>query len=202
MGLPGELELCWKDLAPSSSASLLGSARVGGGSQLVSRWTLWRGTWKGRSDTPVRTWWVPTGFSLSLPLCACLLSVSGVVSVTHRLCSPSSPPVGPGVGVGVGDLSPVACLPSETPGVGADGAVSYGPPGLRHPPQCCCSVWAAGAIPLPTWPGPGPPTPSRAFSMRGPRQVRSAQLRRHPQAGAGLEEHLHASLFPKVPKVL
>lgn len=75
------------------------------------------------------------------------------------------------MGVGAGDLSPAACLPSETPGVGADGAVSYGPPGPRHPPQCCCSVWAAGAPHPNVARASGAPRPSQGLVHAGPTQV-------------------------------
>lgn len=86
-----------------------------------------------------------------------------------QLLQPLIPTSSPGwEGVGAGDLSLAACLPSETPGVGADGAVSYGPPGPCHPPQCCCSVWAAGAVPTPlTWPVLGPPRTSQGLLHTG-----------------------------------
>lgn len=58
-----------------------------------------------------------------------LLSLLQALSLGHRALAASRPPVSPGwVGVGAGDLSLAACLPSETLGVGADAVVSYGPP--------------------------------------------------------------------------
>lgn len=109
-------------------------------------------------------WWGSAGRA-QLPgpfgclwVCRQSLFISGTVSVTR---SPPFPWRPGWVGVGACDLSPAACLPSETPGVGADGAVSYGPPGPRHPPQCCCSVWAAPRPP--TRPGPRTPRPSQGL---------------------------------------
>ena len=85
------------------------------------------------------------------------------------------------MGVGAGDLSPAACPPSETLGVGADSALSYGPPGPRHPRQCCCSVWAARPPPIMAraW----PPALPRASSTWAPRV--QAQRAADPSAGRG-----------------
>lgn len=59
--------------------------------------------------------------------------------------------------MGAGDLSLAACLPSETLGVGADAAVSYGPPtpmlllclvsGCRPPPPMWLVWWAPTPFP-------------------------------------------------------
>lgn len=148
---------------------------------------------------------------LWLSLCLCLR-----LSLSHA--APPSPRQPGWVGVGAGDLSPAACLPSETPGVGADGAVSYGPPGPRHPPQCCCSVWAAGAPPHTTWPelrplqtfpGPHPrgphsslrpmrgrPLPRLPFNSlgwRGPTEDPRAHTHPRPQVGWEVAQRLFHS---------
>lgn len=122
-----------------------------GRSQLVSRWGLWKG-YLGSSDTPARPGCCQTASgSILSPV-----SVPGLVSVIRSSCSPSCPPVSPGwVGVGAGDLSLAACLPSETLGVGADTAVSYGPP---TPMLLLCLGRGCGPPP-PTWPSLGTPTP-------------------------------------------
>lgn len=97
------------------------------------------------------------------PLAVSCLSVPGLVSVIRGPCSPSCPPVSPGwVGVGAGDLSLAACLPSETLGVGADAAVSYGPP----TPMLLLCLGSGCGPPPPTWPSlGGPHTFPRASSL-------------------------------------
>jgi hypothetical protein len=82
--------------------------------------------------------------------------------VTHSPRCPSCPPVSPGwVGVGAGDLSLAACLPSETLGVGADAAVSYGPP----TPMLLLCLGSGCGPPPPKWlvcpPPDSPPFPGR-----------------------------------------
>lgn len=147
-------------MLPPASPSLLGVSGV---------WWLSAGFQMGLVETlSGGPWWGSAG-QAQLPgpfgcpwVCRQSLFISGAVSVTR---SPPFPWRPGWVGAGAGDLSPVACLLSETPGVGADGAVSYGPPGPRHPPQCCCSVWAAGAPPAPQYSqGLGPPDLPRASS--------------------------------------
>lgn len=144
MVLPGELKF---------AAEALHTPQVGGqcGGMVLSWFPdgfYGKGTWG--TQTPQRgTDWCQkaSGFSLSP------VSVTGLVSVTHSPYCPSCPRVSPGwVGVGAGDLSLAACLPSETLGVGADAAVSYGPPtpmlllclgsGCEPPPPKCL-VWGA-----------------------------------------------------------
>lgn len=63
--------------------------------------------------------------------------------------------------------------------MGADSALSYGPPGPRHPRQCCCSVWAARPPPIMAraW----PPALPRASSAWAPRV--QAQRAAGPSAG-------------------
>lgn len=63
--------------------------------------------------------------------------------------------------------------------MGADSALSYGPPGPRHPRQCCCSVWAARPPPIMAraW----PPALPRALSAWAPRV--QAQRAAGPSAG-------------------
>ena len=164
-GRPGGGSCGCQGLALAPPSPLLGVSRLGcGGSQLVSRWA------GGEASGGAPGWGVGKGTLL----CLCGRSSHGSrpVSVTR---SPL-PDDRPGGGLGSGDLSPAACPPSETPGVGADGALSYGPPGPRHPHQCCCSVWAAG--PPPARPGPGP----QPFPGPRPRDPRSS----HPAGGGSL----------------
>lgn len=90
------------------------------------------------------------------------VSVTGLVSVTHSPRCPSCPPVSPGwVGVGAGDLSLAACLPSETLGVGADAAVSYGPP----TPMLLLCLGSGCGPPPPKWLVCPPPTPHLSLGV-------------------------------------
>lgn len=108
------------------------------------------------------------------PLAVSCLSVPGLVSVIRGPCSPSCPPVSPGwVGVGAGDLSLAACLPSETLGVGADAAVSYGPP----TPMLLLCLGSGCGPPPPTWPSLGGPPHLSQGLLLGVASSRSAKFR-------------------------
>lgn len=107
----------------------------------------------GELRHPSKAWLVSDGLWLYPVSCLCSRPC---LCDTRSSCSPSCPPVSPGwVGVGAGDLSLAACLPSETLGVGADTAVSYGPP----TPMLLLCLGSGCGPPPPTWPSLGTPTP-------------------------------------------
>lgn len=165
-----------KALLPPSSSSLLGVCWGGVALSWFPDGTGGGGTWGWQARHPEQrdlagvNWPALTAF---VSLCGCLsVSVSGSVSVT---CSPPSPGQPGWVGVGAGDLSPAACLPSETPGVGADGAVSYGPPGPPPPtPMLLLCLGGGCAAPPQRGQSLGPSRPSQGLVHSGATQV-SAQ---------------------------
>lgn len=157
MVLPGELEFAAEALhTPQVGVSVVGK---------VLSWfpdgLYGKGTW-GTLIPQQGTGWCQRASGSSLSP----VSVTDVVSVTPGPHCPSCPPVSPGwVGVGVGDLSLTACLPSETLGVGADAAVSYGPP---TPMLLLCLGSGCGLPLLSDWSGGPLHAFPRASSLRWP----------------------------------